>query len=204
MTASGSPSRRPANTPVQELLRRTAGRELEPDQAALGEHEDRVAERRRVDAPAQHHPGALGAVLAGRHRLQLDEQVMQPRRPGEPDVEGGAEHVARCPEPRLGRLDREQAQELLGADTGPAGEDALGMPWAQPHHPGDRLEIRLRLLLTIEEADRPLHAVPIPRGLQLHRGGILMARQAPGCRAPPAAATPESCASPARLSSGAR
>ncbi len=65
--------------------------EAESGEAARRGDDDRLAEGRGVEAIGE--PQAVAPVVAGRHRIMGDEEVVQPAGPGQADVIGGVEHA---------------------------------------------------------------------------------------------------------------
>ena len=96
-----------------------------------------------MHAVADIEPGAHVLVLAGGDAFEIDEQVVQPRRPGQPGIVGGIEHRLRPVERPLGVVERQVAEELFRADPGPAGEQALEMKRAEGGGIRDVVQLRL-------------------------------------------------------------
>ena len=152
------------------MVEMPAVEEGQAGEAALAGDEQGGAERRLVDTPAQHEVGTHALVLAGRDRLEADEQVVQARAAGQADLEGGPQDALVGAQQRLGVLDGQEAQEALGADAGPAAEHALGMERADAHGVGHLLERGLLQPVVGDEADRALDPVIVA----VRRGGGML------------------------------
>ena len=102
-----------------------------------------LAEQARREAVPDLQPGAALAEFAGRHRLDGDEQVMEPAGAGQPGIEGGVEAArAVAAQGRAGLFEAQIAGEAFRADAGPAGEHPLEMERAEMHRRGDLVERR--------------------------------------------------------------
>ncbi len=97
----------------------------QPTHPPLRHADQRRAEGGGVDACADGEAGAPLLDLAGGHGVQVDQQIVQPSRPGEPGGVGRVQHVLRALEQALGVGCGEVLHKALGADPGPAAEEAL-------------------------------------------------------------------------------
>ena len=76
-----------------------------------------------VDLDACAAPG----IFARRHRLDLEAQVMQARRTGEPRIQSGVEKTFALRQIGLGVIERQVRDKVLGADADIAREETLKM-----------------------------------------------------------------------------
>ncbi len=132
-------------------------------EAPRRDHEQALAERRGRQAPAQLQPFAAPARLARRHRFVGDEQVVQPRRSRQPGVQGGAQHALAGVQAASGLGVGQGRHEGLGADPGPAGEDALEMEGRQPHHRRRLVEAGMGAPALGQPGQRLFHAMVVAR-----------------------------------------
>ena len=135
---------RPAASHVGERGLFLAGiGESEPRKSALGRHHQRGAERGRVKAVGYGQPGAAGFPFPRRHRFVGDEEIVQPSRPRETDLERGVEHAGGVPQQPAGMVEGERLQECLGRDPGPAAKQMVEIAGAHAGRCRDGLDFRL-------------------------------------------------------------
>ena len=99
--------------------------EGEAGEAVLGDHHQRRAERRGMEAVADGDALAARLVVAGRHRLVGDEQIVQAAGTGEADLVAGVEDGSGIGQQAAGMVERHRLEEALRRQAGPAGEQAL-------------------------------------------------------------------------------
>ena len=99
--------------------------EGEAGQPAAGGDHDGGAERRGMEAVAQRQAVAAVFPFAGRHRLMGDEQIVQPARARQAEVERGIEHAGGIAQQALGVVERQRLHEGLWRQPGPAAEQMV-------------------------------------------------------------------------------
>ena len=145
---------RPAALHVGERRRLAAGiGEGEAGEAAVGDHDQRVAEGRGMEAVADVDALAARLVGAGRHGLVGDEEIVQPAGAGQADLVGRVENRSRIGEQRAGMIEGQRLDEALRRQARPAGEQALQGERLQPDMAGDALQRRLLAPAPRDELD---------------------------------------------------
>ena len=150
----------------------------EAGKPAVGDHDQRGAEGRGVEAVAHGEPLAACLVGARRHRLVADEEIVQPAGAGEADLIGGVEHRGRISQKRAGVIQRQGLNEALGRQAGPAGEQALQGERLHADMGGDALQRRLLAPAPGDEGDRAADDLVVR-----HRGVEGVGVPGGGCRA---------------------
>ena len=135
--------------------------EAEPGETALARDEDRLAERGRMEAEAHDEAGAAGLVVARRHGLVGDEQIVQAPGARQTDLVGGVEHAGGVGEQRLGAVERKRLQERLRRQAAPTPEQVVHMRRRQPDMRGDVVERGLLPPALRDEGDDAAHALVI-------------------------------------------
>ena len=192
--------RRPAPCHVGQRRGLVIDDEGQPANAAFGVHHERLTEGAFVKAEPDGEPRAEPFVLARRHRLAGDEQIVQRARARQPGVVTGIEHALRARERAFGVLDGERLQKALGADAGPAAKQTLEMVRAEPKLARDALEIGLRLVVVLDKTERLLDPVVVAAGgifgrLSCHRlDRLWVSVHSPPFKRPGGPAPPGSCA----------
>ncbi len=105
--------------------------------------------------------GATFGVFAGRHRLDLETKIVQPRRSGKAGVERCLEQALALREPALGVAERQMADEVLRADPNIAGEQPLEVERRQSDGRRRVFQGRLVEIIGGEMPDGAAHAAPI-------------------------------------------
>ena len=126
--------------------------EAEAGQAPRRGDDDRLAERRGVEAIGEAQPFA--PIVARRQRLVGDEEVVQPARAGKTDVVGGVEHAGGVTQQFPRALDGDRLQERLRRQPRPALEDVLKVRGREADVRGDGLDRGLVAPARRNEFDR--------------------------------------------------
>ena len=142
-------------------MRRAIRQEDQVADAALGGCQQALAKRGGMDAVGDLQPLAAVLVLAGRHRLGVHEQVVQPARAGKARLVGDGQQVAGLRQQGFDVLLGQVLQEALGADAHPAREQALEVVLAQRHALGHLAQGGLALVVRLQVADGLLDALVI-------------------------------------------
>jgi hypothetical protein len=117
--------------------------ELQPADTPVGRRNDEIAQKSRVDAIADIQPVPHFLVLAGGDALEIDDQIMQPRRPGKSRIIRRIKHGFGAVQRALGMIQRQITEKLFRADPGPADEQALEMKRAGGGGIGDVVKLGL-------------------------------------------------------------
>jgi hypothetical protein len=150
----------PAAAHVGERRFLLAGvREGEAGEPTLGRHHQRGAERGGMKAVADGEAVAAGLPLARRHRLVRHEQIVQPARTRQPDLERGVEHARRVAQQPARMVERDRLQEGLGSEPRPAAEQMMQLGGGDAGGRGDRLGLRLVAPVLGDERDGAAHHV---------------------------------------------
>ncbi len=113
-----------------------------------------------MKAVFDHQAFAALGIIARRHRLDLQAEIMQPRWPGKPGIEGRIQHACPLRQIGLGMAQRQMRDERLRADADIAREQALEMKRRKARDGGCLFEVRLVLIMLGEVADRAAHLPP--------------------------------------------
>ena len=140
--------------------------ELEPAHTAVGRCNHAFAKRARRKAVPYDQVPAQFLVLTRRHRLDVDEEIVQPPRARQPGLVRRREDREPTPQRLLGVRDGEKLEKTLRAHPGPAPEEPLQMELAQPHRLRRVLERGLLAGMRLEILDDRLDAVIVPNGLR--------------------------------------
>ena len=132
--------------------------------AALGRHDQRVAERRRVKAEVNRQAFAAGLPFARRHRLVGDEQVVQAAGTGQADLVGGVEHARGVAQQLPGAVERQRLQEGLRGQSRPAAEQVMQFGRRDAGGVGDGLDLGLLAPVAADMADGAAHHVVVGGG----------------------------------------
>src|SRR5262245_544055 len=114
-----------------------------------------------MKAIGHRQPAAARFPFAGRHRFVGDEEIVQPARSGQADLERGIEHAGGVPQQSARVVERERLQEGLGRNARPAAEQTMQIVGAHPGRCRDGLDLRLGAPVLGEERDGPAHDVVV-------------------------------------------
>ena len=128
--------------------------ELERADTAIRSSHEHGAERRACEAVTNDDARAGRLVLAGRHRFDRHEVVVQTRRARESEIERRVEHARVAIQQALRRFERERGKELFWRHARVTAERALEVKRAEPDACGHRFERRLFVHVLREKADR--------------------------------------------------
>ena len=120
------------------------------------------AEGRRVQAIANGEARAPALVLARRHCLGRDEQVMQPAGARESGLDRGLQQIGGSIQQVPGALPGDKLQKALGTDAGPMREKALEVELTHAHGARQPLSARADAWRVHQRTAMPSRQVHIP------------------------------------------
>ena len=126
---------------------------------------------RGVEAVGHLQALAAALVVAGRHGLVRDEQVVQPAAARQADLVGGIEHAGRAFEQAARVVDGDGLHELLGAQPAPALEQLLAVRRAQAQVLGQPIQRGLLGPGLGQEGDGAADELVVARAVGAERGG---------------------------------
>src|SRR5581483_10682192 len=130
-----------------------------------------LAERRGVEAIGHLQPLAAALVVAGRHGLVRDEEIVQTAGARQAHLERGVEHAGGACEQAAGVVDRDGLYELLGGEPTPALEKLMAVRRAQLQMLGEPLEGGLLGPGCGKEGDGAPDELVVARAVDGERGG---------------------------------
>src|ERR1700733_9807199 len=116
--------------------------------------EQRFAERRVGEAVADGDSASEILQLTGRHRIECDDEIVQPTRAGKSHGIGGIQHGGLAGNRTAGLTACHESEILLRCDARPTSEQAIEVKFRQAGLGGDGGEARLLAEMPLNEADR--------------------------------------------------
>ena len=120
----------------------------------------------RITSPAPRALKAPGVIASW-----VTEEIVQPARTGEADLERGVEHRGGILEQALGGVERDRGEELLRRDPGEPGEETRELHRRQADGGGDRIRRGLSGARLGDEGDRLADAQIVGDAIVVVEGG---------------------------------
>src|SRR5690606_22382252 len=117
--------------------------------------QNRTPEGRIAEAEPDGGALTLELELTGCHRIQRDDEIVQPAGAGKADVVRRLQNGSLACQCTTRGSPGHEGQVLLGRDPGPATEQAVEMKLRQPGLRGDLLEAGLLAIVLVDERDGP-------------------------------------------------